>query len=234
MSIYIVTGATSGIGKAVCNELSQRNIEYVAIGQNLERINKLDCKHKVVCDLNVLEQVSNIFKYCRENNLHLKGIIHCAGICLVQEINDIKEKDMLNVFSINVFSFIRLYKLFCSYPFIEKHSKIVALSSITANRAYKNQLLYSSSKAALNSIVKSFAQHGLEKGITVNAIEFGAVNTEMFNSLSPNIETIHRHYPLNVIDVKEAAIIVCEYLSSYFNKMTGSIVTIDSGFSVVH
>lgn len=232
--MYIVTGATSGIGKAVCCELAKRNISCLAIGRNSKKLENVESDYRFICDLKNMKQIDDIFSYCEEKKLILQGVIHCAGLCPVQTIENIDETDMINTYSTNVFSFVELCKNFCLYSSIDINAKIIALSSITADRAYKNQLLYASSKAALNSVVKSMAQYGIDKGFTVNAIELGAVKTEMFDSLSPNMETIKKHYPLSVLRADEAAIIICDYLSNHFEKMTGSIIKIDSGFSVVH
>ena len=68
----------------------------------------------------------------------------------------------------------------------------------------------------------------------MNAVEFGAVNTPMFKSLEPNMETILKHYPLGVLEDDAAADMIISLLDDRYNKMTGSILVYDSGFSVIH
>lgn len=233
MEVYLVTGATSGIGKAVCEKLN--GIEnFIAIARNKKKFESFSKDSVFECDLNNLDEIKGIFDFCKTKEIVIKGLIHCAGLCPVQSVADISSKDMTDTYNVNVFSFIELCKQLNEYPLIYEDTRVIAISSITSDRAYRNQLLYASSKAALNSTVKSMAQLGVNCGIKVNAIEFGAVKTEMFDSLSPNMETINRHYPLGILEAEEAAEIICNFLGPAYKKMTGSIIRIDSGFSVVH
>lgn len=232
MEVYLVTGATSGIGKAVCEKLN--GIEnYIAIVRNKKSLKAI--KDNVYeCDLNALDRIKEIFNFCKSNKFVIKGLIHCAGLCPIQSVTDISSKDMNETYNVNVFCFIELCKQLKEYSLRCEDTRVIALSSITADRAYQNQVLYASSKAALNSTVKSMAQLGTTCGIKINAIEFGAVKTEMFDLLSPNMDTINRHYPLGILKAEEAAEIICSFLGPAYKKMTGSIIRIDSGFSVVH
>ena len=191
----------------------------------------MDC---VNADLAKEESISSIFDYCERNEYRLDGLIHCAGVCPVQDISSIDDKDILSTYRVNVFSFIELCRNYFEYKYRSEDSRIIAISSITSDRAYKRQLLYSSSKAALNQIVLSLAQEGISKGVRVNAIQLGAVETNMFMSLNPNMQTIGRHYPLGVMKADEVAEVIAELLTPKYSEMTGSIIRIDSGFSAVH
>lgn len=233
MKAIIVTGATSGIGKAICSNLISKGIEVVPIARNEECL-KNNYTNYIVCDLTKINQYDGIFKYCNEKNIFISGLIHCAGVCKKQKISTVKEMDFYNTFLINAYSYCELFKRLIAYEKRTSDVRCISISSITAERAYKNQLLYASSKAALNSITLSLAQEGIEKDIKSNIIEFGAVKTEMFDSLSPNYESINKHYPLGILECDEAAEIVVNYLSPIYKKMTGSVIRVDSGFSVVH
>lgn len=233
MEVYLVTGATSGVGKAFCKKMSK---SCVAIARNREKLETLGLKKNFikVCNLSNLNEIKEVFNSCLRNEFKIKGVIHCAGVCPVQEVSDISENDMVQTYTVNVFSFIELFKLLLQYPMICEDTRVIACSSITADRAYQDQMLYASSKAALNSLVKSMAQAGIKSGIKVNGIEFGAVQTKMFETFAANSETINRHYPLGIIDSLEAAEIINNFLGREYEKMTGSIIRVDSGFFVVH
>lgn len=233
MEVFIVTGAASGIGKAVCDALNMKGQKFIAVDKNVQRLQELYSENYFSCDLTDSDKIKSMFESIRHDNFILKGLIHCAGICLVQNLAEIKSKDMDLTYKVNVFSFIEMYQQFTMCN-IAKDARIIALSSITAKRAYKNQLLYASSKAALESVCKSLAQDGVTKDIKVNIVELGAVKTEMFDSLSPNMETIGRHYPLGLLEPSEAAEIICNLTSVVYHRTTGGIITIDSGFNVVH
>lgn len=235
MKAIIVTGAASGIGKALCAKIKEEGeYKYIGVDINEEKLNNLYTDSYIACDLSDIASIKKVFSYCLQNELELYGIVHCAGICKVQNIMDISERDMLLTYKVNVLSFIEMYKSFCEYPLRSEAANLLAISSITANRAYKNQLLYASSKAALESCVKSIGQDGINKGIRANVLELGAVKTEMFDSLSPNYETINNHYPLGLLESSEAASILYNLLEEPYQRMTGSIIKVDSGFTIVH
>lgn len=235
MEYIVVTGAASGIGKAFCDYLNASGkYGFIAVDRDADKLKMLYPDNHIVCDLTNFESIEQLFTYCLDKNYKLKGIVHCAGICKVQEIDTISEFDMTLTYKVNVFSFIEMYKHFAKYENRSEKSKVLALSSITANRAYKGQLLYASSKAALESCAKSMAQDAIQKNITVNILELGAVKTEMFESLSPNYETINRHYPLGLLTPSETAAILQNLFDESFDRLSGSIITVDSGFSVVH
>ena len=232
MNYILVTGADSGIGRKVVERLLDNNKNVIALC--LKSLYNDDRILEYVCDLNDLDCISDLFGICEAKEICIEGIIHCAGVCIKQEVNEISKENMFCSFNVNVFSFIEICKHYFAYRNRSYKSSIIAISSITADRAYKTQLLYAASKAALNSVVKSLAQEGLNKGILVNAVEFGAVNTPMFKSLEPNMETILKHYPLGVLEDDAAADMIISLLDDRYNKMTGSILVYDSGFSVIH
>lgn len=232
-TIIIVTGASSGIGKAVCKKLFENGKCVLGISRNNIHTESNN-SYYLKCNLEDSSDIDNLFQYCKDNQFTLAGIIHCAGLCTVQQFDDIDRNDAYKTYNVNVFALIELCKKLKNYKNRSKDTRVIACSSITAERAYPSQLLYASSKAALNNVIYGLSNMGIQEGIKVNGIEFGAVNTEMFQSLKPGKDVEKRHYPLGILEADEAAQIIIDLLSPEFIKMTGSILRVDSGFFSVH
>lgn len=234
MNVYIVTGAGKGIGHSISKLLSRSGKHVIKVVRNSLISEKSENEESYFLNLLDIDAIKGLFAYCSERMYIIEGIIHCAGICPVQRIEDITKEEIESVYRVNTFSFIELCRCFFIYPNRCPDARIIAVSSITSDRAYRNQLLYSSSKAALNHIVMSLAQEGISKDIKINVVQLGAVETDMFKSLNPNMQTISRHYPLGIMTVDEVAEIIVDLTTKKFRKMTGSIIRIDSGFNLVH
>ena len=91
--------------------------------------------------------------------------------------------------------------------------------------------MYGSSKVALNYIVKNLARIFLKSKVRVNALELGCVDTPMLRSLHQTEEQLHK-YALGVIPLKEVTGEILRLLSDESSHMTGSIITMDSGYLV--
>ena len=240
MEIYLITGATSGIGQSVYRQLSNHQ-SCLLIARNKVKLSELTDGNKnqfcYACDLAITEEIRHIFEYCAERKLKIKGLIHCAGLSTVCDFVDIPSKSYQDAFSVNVFSFIEMCKQCFQYSNLSDDTRIIAISSIAADRASVRQVVYASTKAALNSAIISAAQEGIKYNVKVNGISLGACNTPMLASMNTSEffrNNIGRHYPLGVIDPNTVAEVIEDVLSEKFKNMTGSIIRIDSGFSVVH
>ena len=237
--VTLITGSTSGIGKAIYENLSTDSI-CLCIDRNQNRLEKLtnnSDNQYFICDLRFDENIVSLFNYCNASNIKIRSLIHCAGLSPISDYAEMTQKEMDETFQVNVFAFAKLCQCLFDYPQKCEPAHVIAISSIAADRASGRQAIYASSKSALNSFVLAAAQEGIKYGIRVNALSLGAVDTPMLNRMKTSesfMSNIERHYPLGVMKPKTVAEIVRAMLSDRFNNMTGSILKVDSGFSVVH
>lgn len=240
MEVYLITGATSGIGQSVYNRLSKQ-YSCLLIARNKDRLNELidgrTNQFCYACDLAITDEIKHIFQYCAEQKLKIKGLIYCAGLSNVCDFSDIPSKSYYDAFAVNVFAFIEMCKYCFKYSDLCDDARIIAISSIAADRASARQAVYASTKAALNNAIISAAQEGINRNAKVNGISLGACDTSMLANMNTSESfrnSIGRHYPLGMIDPNTVAEVAEDFLSEKFKNMTGSIIRIDSGFSVVH
>ncbi|MEA2019622.1 MAG: SDR family oxidoreductase [Campylobacterota bacterium] len=244
--VFVVTGATSGIGKGVVFSLLKEGASVIAVGRNIQ---KLDLLKDEISDANnlILEEkdLSNcdgldkwILSISKKYG-KLKGLVLSAGIQQITPISSVlsveKSKEL---FEINYFSNIQLAKGFCDRRAnIGKGSSIVFLSSIASIRGNSGIVGYAASKGAINSAVKSLAIEVARLGIRVNAVLPGFVMTKMIESWKEvyneeYIENINKSYPLGIGSVSDVVEPILFLLSGKARWITGSELVVDGGGSL--
>ena len=236
---YLITGATSGMGKALAYHLSNnRNYQIVILGRNIEKLNQVaketNSTLAIQFDLQNLDKIEEIFQTVSNNKILLDGLIHCAGISPLMTVKDNNIKTMLETFNTNLFSFIELCKYFANDKYCNKGSSIIAISSIAAKCASYRQTVYSSSKAAIEEAVRCIAKEFLQYNTRVNCIAPGAVNTEMLSELMKKSvglkEKFEKLYPLGLIPTNYISEMIEFLLSDKSKYITGRCIDIDAGF----
>ena len=210
--IFIVTGATSGIGKGVALSLLDKGAKVIAIGRDTKKLislkkeainkNNLILKEKDLSNCGGLDKwiLSIAKKYGK-----LKGLILSAGIQQIIPISSpLSVEKSKELFEINYFSSMQIAKGFCDRRAnIGKGSSVIFISSIASIRGNAGIIGYAASKGAINSAVKSLALEVSKLGIRVNAVLPGFVKTEMtlqwkeiYNE--QYLEKLNKEYPLGI------------------------------------
>ena len=233
----LVTGASSGIGKATAIYLSKLGAILVLTGRNEVR---LDETHKqlegsahitIFADLVEIEDMSTIFEKAVIDGIKLNGLVHCAGISQVIPLNLLTKKKMVSEMSINYFSFIELVRQYAKKKFSDGGS-IVGISSIAADRAEQCQTNYSASKAAMNIASQALSIELAKKGIRINTILPGAVATEITQRTRNNAIDIDKIKDAQLLGMGQPDDIAaaCAFLISDMSRfITGRRLFVDGG-----
>lgn len=244
--VYIITGATSGIGKAIAILFAKQRAKLVLSGRNVERGNALDKELKqittdiVFCYGDVSDPAVNqqLVDLAIDTYGKLTGIVTNAGILGLGSITDISIEDWHSALNTNFNSFFYLCKY--AIPHIKKHKGvIIATASIAAFKSFPNHPVYCASKAALVSLVKQTAlDYGPE--IRVNAICPGPVDTALirdsakaFKNPEKAVDDAKEDTLLKRLGTPEDIAKIALFLASEdASWMTGSVLTIDGGIMV--
>ena len=238
----LVTGASSGIGRAVAISLSE-NYRVILHGRNLERLNEV----KNICSLHNeclvwqedLEQVEmlegHLQNFLLENEAIVEGYVHCAGL---MKMLPLKSQSLINIqqtFCTNVISAMLITKVLSSRKWNKGglHS-IVFISSNISNRGAKAFNIYASSKGALDAFMRSMAIE-LAPNVRVNSILPGAVCTDMTTDIFANKQVEERMkvtYPLGFGYPQDIADGVKFLLSEQARWITGQQIVIDGGRTI--
>jgi NAD(P)-dependent dehydrogenase (short-subunit alcohol dehydrogenase family) len=244
--IFIVTGATSGIGKGVALSLLDKGAKVIAIGRDTKKLislkkeainkNNLILKEKDLSNCGGLDKwiLSIAKKYGK-----LKGLILSAGIQQIIPISSpLSVEKSKELFEINYFSSMQIAKGFCDRRAnIGKGSSVIFISSIASIRGNAGIIGYAASKGAINSAVKSLALEVSKLGIRVNAVLPGFVKTEMtlqwkeiYNK--QYLEKLNKEYPLGIGKVENVIGPILFLLSDESKWITGNEIIVDGGASL--
>lgn len=239
----LITGGSSGIGRAVAKIFSQQGAQVIIVGRNSERLNQtlasLDGdKHlSMQCDVAEPSSIENLFKDVCGDVGELDAVIHCAGIQKTLPLQALKETDFEQVFNTNVKSAQFLAKSYRKKGrYNPSGSSLVFMSSVAGTCGEPAISTYSASKAALLGLSKSLASELARNKIRVNCIAPGHVETEMAIEFSQTLtaeqnQRIHDKHPLGLgtpEDVANAALYLASDLSRW---VTGTTLYVDGGYS---
>ena len=236
---YIITGASSGIGKNIAEYLTQEmQANVVLIARRYEIIKKMAEElpgenYAFSFDFNQSDKVGSIFNYLKENNILVDGMVYAAGIAPLFKLEENEYDAMMQTMHVNALSFAEMGKYMLQGQCTVEHAAIVAVSSIVSLVTSNRQSAYAASKTMLNTYVKYLAKEALGR-MRVNAVLPGAVETELYDKLKSESfefeEKIKRNYPLGVIPKEQVSKLVAFLLSQDAEYITGALYTIDSGY----
>lgn len=233
----LVTGASSGIGKAIAIECSKMGATMVITARNQERLtetlNELEGDgHKmVIADLSTQEGIDKVVN----ETPSLNGLVLCAGRANTLPMLFSSTDKFEPVFNINFFSPVELFRLLVKKKLLVRESSVVMIASIGGiRRATPGNGIYGASKAALNTIMKYCArEYGSTKLIRVNSICPGMVETPLIHLgvlTEEQLEADRKRYPLQrygqPIDIAHAAVYLLSEASSW---VTGHELIVDGG-----
>ncbi len=233
----LVTGASSGIGKATAIECSKQGATVLLLGRNLERLTQAmeECEgtgHSIIqFDLSDIGNIPNLLGMLPE----LDGIVHSAGVntkYLVKNINREKIDELMHA---NYYAPALITQHLLKNKKLRKNASMVFISSISASYASVSNALYASSKAALNAFVRCLAMEIAPRGMRANVIQPGVIETPILQAyaLTDELEGFKKSCPLGHPGDPSDIALGCVYLLSEASKFaTGTILTIDGGLTL--
>lgn len=236
----LVTGASSGIGKAIAIECAKMGAKVVVTGRNETRLQEThtllegDQPDYIVADLSVNEDVVRVSKELST----LNGLVNCAGLTKVAPFPFATRDSFEEVMNVNFFAPTELTRLLVKSKKIGKGSSIVFISSVSG--VYCSAVagsIYSSSKGAINGLAKAMALDLAPKGIRVNCVNPGMIDTHIFSEGKITQEQLKEdteRYPLKRYGKpEEVAYAVIYLLSDASSWTTGSNLLIDGGYTLL-
>lgn len=235
----LITGASSGIGRAVAIECSKLGANVIVTARNEHRLQETlnqmegDGHNYIVCDLSLSENVASLVSQLPQ----IDGFISNAGINTMLPISFMNDADVKNIFQVNTVSPMLLLKELVKKKKLKKSSSVVYTSSMAGvGAAAVGNGVYTASKGAISSFIKVAALELAPRRIRVNAVCPGMTETSMIYDDSLNKEQLEKdmeRYPLGRYgDPKDIAWAMIFLLSDASAWITGINLVIDGGLTI--
>ena len=239
----IVTGASSGLGRAAAIELSRRGATLILMGRDEKRLQEtaglLETRDFQILPLDLRDH-AKIFPAVKKFALHkgrIYGLCYSAGIVETRPLASMKSESLQQMLDVNLIGALELAKVVCRRDIMEENGgSILFVSSIYARVGMAGQIGYSASKGAISAAARAMAIELARRNIRVNAISPGLVKTDMtanaFSVLSESqVKAMEEAYPLGSGTPEEVARAAVFLLAPENRWITGIDLVVDGGYT---
>jgi len=239
----IVTGASRGIGRAIALKLAELGCNLVlnyrsdinSVQEVAKEIEAMGVKAIVVQgDVSSFEEAKKIVDAAKESLGSIDILVNNAGITKDTLIMRMKEEDFDKVIEVNLKGAFNCIRHTVPVMIKQKSGRIINISSVVGLSGNAGQVNYAAAKAGIIGITKSVAKEIASRGITVNAVAPGFIETDMTEVLGDKVkENIKSSIPLNrlgePVDIANTVAFLASNMSAY---ITGQVISVDGGMHI--
>lgn len=240
----IITGASRGIGREIALTLAENGanivINYRNYNNEIEALVK-DIEAKCVkivtvkCDVSNFEEVENLISEAKEKLGSIDILVNNAGITKDGLLMRMKQEDFESVLDVNLKGVFNTTKLITPIMMKQRTGKIINISSVVGLVGNAGQCNYAASKAGVIGFSKSIARELAPRGVNINVVAPGYIDTDMTNGLSDKVkESILQTIPMKKMgSTKDVANLVLFLSSGLSDYITGQVINVDGGMVMI-
>lgn len=237
--VALITGGSSGIGRGIAKRFIAEGAHVAVIGRDAGRLKEL--KNELGEKLQIIQgdvtehgKIKDIIQEAKDGFGFIDTLVCSAGVGYRLPLQDATIQDFDHTFNVNVRAIFEMIKI-AEKELNRQNSSILLISSIAGHVTFTDHVIYSAAKAAVTKMTANFAIDLAEKGIRVNAISPGFIETPIFEQKvkeDPNFfDKLGSLVPLKRMgmpeDIAHAATFLCSNEASY---ITGIDLIIDGGY----
>jgi NAD(P)-dependent dehydrogenase (short-subunit alcohol dehydrogenase family) len=241
---YLITGASSGLGKALAKYLAENGARVVLVAREEGRLrsvcDSLAGEGHVVkpCDLRNLDALPEFIDAIVSEGGPLDGLVHSAGVHLASPLRTFDPEQYRWLMDLNVGAALALAKGFRKKNNASRGSSLVFISSVMGLVGQPAVSTYAASKGALLALAKSLAVELAREGLRVNCVTPGQVETEMAEQMQEKLtedqyEKIRALHPLGLGRPDDVAHAIGFLLSEKARWITGASLVVDGGYTAL-
>lgn len=234
---FIVTGASSGMGRQIALELAEAGAKVLAIARRESELQKLqalypECIVPASLDVCDEEKLENAIKNFVNQFGKIDGAVHAAGISKLTPLRAYDKNEAEQIMDVSFWAAIKLMQIATKVKYSNIGASFLAFSSVRATHTDKGLFAYASAKAAIKTAMKTFAKETANRKLRVNTISPGWVNTNMTSGLEEthNLTEVSSNSLLGTGNPKDVSGMVLFLLSDRAKWITGTDVIVDGGY----
>ena len=237
--IALVTGASRGIGRAIAESLGKAGATVIGTATSdkgadaiSEYLNSMAIKgHGMKLDVTDQSSAESVMKHINEKHGAVAILVNNAGITRDNLMMRMKDSEWDDIMDTNLTSVFRLSKMCLRGMMKARKGRIISISSVVGATGNPGQANYAAAKAGVVGFSKSLAQEIGSRGITVNVVAPGFIDTDMTRELSDEQrKVLLEHIPLKMLgqpeDIANAVLYLASDMASY---VTGETIHVNGG-----
>lgn len=240
--IAIVTGGGSGIGLAITEKFISAGIETIIVGRDENKLNNAKEKlgelcHPMSCDISDLLSIPTLIENIIKQFGQIDILVNNAGINMKKDFTEVTDEEFQSVITTNLSSVFSMSREVVKHMLTKGSGSIINISSMAAQYGLPRVIAYSASKTAIDGMTRAMAVELSPKGIRINAIAPGFIETAMtakaLNSDPERKQKVFARTPMGFMgqpsDIGDAALFLATDASKY---ITGIVLPVDGGNSI--
>lgn len=238
----VITGASRGIGQALAERLARDYADanllltYRSRAEEAEAV-KAACEavgatvHLHQCDLAEAGAGAAVVERCLADFGRVDALVHNAGVTADGLVLQMSDEAWARVMAVNTTAAFEMARAAARAMLLQRHGRIVHLSSVSARRPNRGQANYAASKGAIEAFTRALAVELAPKGITVNAVAPGVIETEMSAFVRDKAgKEIKKSIPMRRFgQPQEIAGLVSFLVGPDAGYLTGQVIGVDGG-----
>jgi len=240
--VAVVTGGTSGIGRALSLGLADAGADVIASARRKEQVDKtageIEARGRktlrLSSDVGERGTLETLLAAVLERFGKVDILVNCAGTIKRTPTLDMPEAEWTNILNTNLTGTLRASQVFGRHMLERGYGRIINIASLNSFVALSEVAAYAASKAGVASLTRSLAVEWSKKGVTVNAVAPGVFRTDLNAQLldsTPRGQELLMRTPMGRFGKTEELVGATVYLASdAASFVTGQILVVDGGF----
>lgn len=237
MKLIVVTGASKGLGLAICVRLLNEGYKVVGISRTMTDEFKVLQKEfrkalfRIEYDFSNTNDIQNLVRTITRAHGSIYGLINNAALGHDGVLGTMHETQIKELIAVNIESPILITKYASRSMLMKLQGRVINIGSIIASTGFNGLSVYGATKASMSGFTKSLARELGRAKITVNTIAPGYMATAMTSGLEgEKLKSIERRSPLgHLATVEDVSGTVSYLLSDDAKNITGTTITVDAG-----